>query len=126
MGGRVWTEAEDDAVREAARHAGAMFGHLKDCAADLGRSYAAVRQRAHRLGLSEPRTPAEPVEAAVRHCTRCGEPIRDRLRRDYCSTQCGALARGRCPGCGKKLYVSGGEAWCTDTFCRRSGKRWAA
>ena len=109
MGGRAWTAAEDDAVREAAQRAGTMFGFLKDCTADLGRTYAAERQRAHRLGVTEPRTLAEPVEATVRHCKRCREPIGEVSRREYCSSECGALARGRCPGCGRRLHVRGGR-----------------
>ena len=126
MGGQAWTEGEDAAVREAAQYASTMFGYLKDCAADLGRTYAAVRQRAHRLGLTEPRTLAEPVEATVRPCKRCGEPIGDHGRRDYCSAECATLARGRCPGCGKRLQVTGAEARCADTFCQRSRETWAA
>lgn len=62
-GGRRWTEAEDEAIREAAagnrggivanpkamkRHA--YFRRLEAVAVKLGRTYGAVRCRAHRIG----------------------------------------------------------------------------
>ena len=60
-GNRRWTEAEDEAIREAAalnRHADKGFGgrgssgRLRAVAEALGRSYGAVRNRAIRIGAS--------------------------------------------------------------------------
>ena len=58
-GNRRWTEAEDEAIRQAAalnRTAGEWVGgrgragRLRDVATAFGRSYGAVRNRAIRIG----------------------------------------------------------------------------
>ena len=67
--GRLWTPEEDAAIREAAaanadwqsegggiirpgkgRRRDAYYARLKTLASELGRSYGAVRCRAHRIG----------------------------------------------------------------------------
>ena len=67
--GRRWTENEDTAIeratfdnaqlgilefrpRDRARVAGDYAGRLRTLAAELGRTYAAVRKRAQRLGAA--------------------------------------------------------------------------
>ena len=70
MGGRRWTVKEDSALRFAVavardhgldtggRPRSGRTGTLRAVARQLGRSYEAVRERAHRLGVRvRPRTP---------------------------------------------------------------------
>lgn len=112
MNGRPWTAAEDAAVREAARRNAEWgtdrptgtqpepAGRLRELAAKLGRTYAAVRKRAERIGAVAHREP-EAAPATDRECRQCGAPVRGRGRRLYCSADCAALARGRCLTCGR-------------------------
>ncbi|WP_446830018.1 SANT/Myb-like DNA-binding domain-containing protein [Candidatus Foliamicus sp.] len=108
MRGPPWTPAEDDAVRAAAG-----WREWRSVAECLGRTHAAVRKRAERLGVTTARAPRPPEPKAARLCRRCGEPAKP-PRLHYCSDYCAALAQGHCPACGRKL--AGGE--CPDTFCR--------
>ena len=69
MGGRRWSESEDARIRRAAETASET---LQDVARALGRSYAATRQRAIRIGAYSYRVrppaplPDEPLAAPAR------------------------------------------------------------
>lgn len=127
--GRAWTADEDAAIREAERRTAefGQWGHLRDCAARIGRSYPAVRKRAERLGVTRERRAAfaGPEAPNPTPCRICGGPVPPG-RRTLCSYDCQALAEHRCPGCYRKLSVSVGAMQCTDSFCGRYGETWPA
>ena len=68
---------------------------MQRLAEDFGRTHAAVRARAVRLGLTSPRPAAAPPAPEVEYdCLRCGAPfLRSRSGRlAYCSADCAHAA----------------------------------
>ena len=101
---RRWTAAEDAALR---RSASVGWPTLRALAADVGRSYYAIRHRASRLGAIRLHR-LDPAERAARRpteipCRYCGSMFLARGGTRYCGDECRTLARGQCPSCGRPV-----------------------
>ena len=122
-GGAAWTHDDDAALR--ANACTGLYGTWPELARTLGRSTAAVKMRASRLGARVVwRQPPARVEPAPLRCRWCSEVYGDAdtdRRASYCGDNCRVLARSRCPACHIKL-TAGPDGLlpreCTENYCR--------
>ena len=119
----TWT-AHDNATLRANARTG-LYGTWPELARTLGRSTAAVKMHASRIGARVVwRQPPARVAPAPLRCRWCGEPFEDLKlgrRAAYCGSNCRVLARSRCPACHLKLTPTPDGLLpreCPESYCR--------
>ena len=118
--GRHWTHAEETRIREAAAR---NWPRLDRLAVAMGRTHAAVRQRASRIGArrlapagsGKTRGPAVPTS---RTCKYCGSGFSATGVAVHCSEECRTLDGGHCPGCGRVWKPGESCGWCSRASMR--------
>ena len=108
-----WTEVEDEQIRASARQGWPDLGNV---ASILGRTYGAVRVRAHLIGAV--REFRQKAPRPPRFCLYCGSTMSAKGRAVCCSEVCKTLRGGHCAGCGRP-WKPGDEC----QHCRAGGKR---
>ena len=111
-----WTEVEDEQIRASARQGWPDLGTV---ARILGRTYGAVRVRAHLIGAVREFRQKAPLPP--RFCLYCGLTMSAKGRAVCCSEVCKTLRGGHCAGCGRPWKQG---AVCE--HCARAGRqsRW--
>ena len=106
--GAVWTPEQDALLRRKA--AAGWYWPWSSLAPQLGRTPGAVRQRAIRIGLTDPRAAAEPLEPVELACRGCGGLVdaatQGRRSAVYCGDACRLAGRKVCPHCRQRRGTS--------------------
>lgn len=96
---KPWLDRDDDALRQLyAQHPSPHTVPVTEIAEVLGRSPAAIRGRAHSLGIAEPSRSKSHAAVLAIPCPACGKPFKPITkakdqRVGFCSTACAAAER---------------------------------